>query len=143
MPLTCVLSPLLTHNPPTCCPQLNIRKLLEDASRPTTLCLSPCVLSPLTHNPPTCCPQLNIRKLLEDASRPTTLCLSPCVLSPLTHDPPTCCPQLNIRKLLEDASRPTINIVCQKVAATGKTRFEDRRRLPLGVSINFSSYSGG
>ncbi|KAG2488904.1 hypothetical protein HYH03_012534 [Edaphochlamys debaryana] len=49
--------------------------------------------------------------------------------------------QLNIRKLLEDASRPTINIVCQKVSSIGMTRFEDRRRLPLGININFASYA--
>ncbi|KAG2488131.1 hypothetical protein HYH03_013277 [Edaphochlamys debaryana] len=49
--------------------------------------------------------------------------------------------QLNIRKLLEDASRPTINIVCQKVASIGLTRFEDRRRPPLGISDNFASFT--
>ncbi|KAJ9511776.1 hypothetical protein QJQ45_022650, partial [Haematococcus lacustris] len=49
--------------------------------------------------------------------------------------------QLNIRKVLDDGDRPTINIICQKVAFEGMTRFEDRNRLPLGISINFSSYS--
>uniref|UniRef100_A0A383W1D6 Uncharacterized protein n=1 Tax=Tetradesmus obliquus TaxID=3088 RepID=A0A383W1D6_TETOB len=47
--------------------------------------------------------------------------------------------QLNIRKLLEDLALPPINIICQKVATQGLTRFEDRRRLPLGISINFNS----
>jgi hypothetical protein len=46
---------------------------------------------------------------------------------------------LNIRKLLEDLQLPPINIICQKVATQGLTRFEDRRRLPLGISINFNS----
>lgn len=49
--------------------------------------------------------------------------------------------QLNVRKLLEEAGRPTINIICQKVATQGLTRFEDRKRLPLGISINFTSYA--
>lgn len=50
-----------------------------------------------------------------------------------------CCAQLNIRKLLEDLALPPINIICQKVATQGLTRFEDRRRLPLGISVNFNS----
>lgn len=49
--------------------------------------------------------------------------------------------QLNVRKLLEDGERPAINIICQKVAMEGLTRFEDRRRLPLGISINFTSFA--
>jgi hypothetical protein len=47
--------------------------------------------------------------------------------------------QLNIRKLLEESGLPPINIICQKVANQGLTRFEDRRRLPLGISVNFNS----
>lgn len=47
--------------------------------------------------------------------------------------------QLNIRKLLDEACLPPINIICQKVANQGLTRFEDRRRLPLGISVNFNS----
>lgn len=47
--------------------------------------------------------------------------------------------QLNIRKLLDEAGLPPINIICQKVANQGLTRFEDRRRLPLGISVNFNS----
>lgn len=49
--------------------------------------------------------------------------------------------QLNVRKLLEDSRRPPINIICQKIATEGMTRFEDRNRLPLGISINFNSFS--
>jgi len=49
--------------------------------------------------------------------------------------------QLNIRKLLEDKRLPPINIICQKVATDGLTRFEDRHRLPLGVSVNFNSFA--
>eukprot|EP00878_Enallax_costatus_P037607 GHUV01042494.1.p1 GENE.GHUV01042494.1~~GHUV01042494.1.p1 ORF type:complete len:301 (+),score=77.35 GHUV01042494.1:33-935(+) len=49
--------------------------------------------------------------------------------------------QLNIRKLLEDLCLPPINIICQKVGTQGLTRFEDRRRLPLGISVNFNSNS--
>jgi hypothetical protein len=50
-------------------------------------------------------------------------------------------PQLNIRKLLEDASLPPINIICQKVGSEGLTRFEDRHRLPLGISVNLNSFA--
>lgn len=36
---------------------------------------------------------------------------------------------------------PDINIVCEKLAIAGATRFEDRFRLPLGTSINLTSYA--
>jgi hypothetical protein len=49
--------------------------------------------------------------------------------------------QLNIRKLIEDARLPPINIIAQKVATEGSTRFEDRARLPLGVGVNFNSFA--
>lgn len=49
--------------------------------------------------------------------------------------------QLNIRKLLEDQALPPINIICQKVATEGLTRFEDRHRLPLGISVNLNSFA--
>ncbi|KAK9818136.1 hypothetical protein WJX72_007697 [[Myrmecia] bisecta] len=49
--------------------------------------------------------------------------------------------QLNIRALLEDAAFPEINIICEKVAFEGVTRFEDRYRLPLGISVNMSAFS--
>eukprot|EP00798_Chlamydomonas_sp_ICE-L_P003835 gene3835-13903_t len=48
--------------------------------------------------------------------------------------------QLNVRKLNEDRRLPAINIICQKVAMEGQTRFECRRRLPLGISMNLTSY---
>ncbi|KAK9850097.1 hypothetical protein WJX84_009691, partial [Apatococcus fuscideae] len=49
--------------------------------------------------------------------------------------------QLNVRKALELAGHPDINIICEKVAFNGVTRFEDRFRLPLAVSVNFTSHS--
>eukprot|EP00882_Tetradesmus_deserticola_P028978 GHRQ01032337.1.p1 GENE.GHRQ01032337.1~~GHRQ01032337.1.p1 ORF type:complete len:124 (+),score=38.02 GHRQ01032337.1:42-413(+) len=33
------------------------------------------------------------------------------------------------------------DIICQKVATEGLTRFEDRHRLPLGISVNLNSFS--
>jgi hypothetical protein len=33
------------------------------------------------------------------------------------------------------------DIICQKVATEGLTRFEDRNRLPLGISVNLNSFS--
>lgn len=51
------------------------------------------------------------------------------------------CLQLNVRKLLEDSKMPAINIICQKVATEGLTRFEDRHRLPLGISVNLNSFA--
>ena len=38
-------------------------------------------------------------------------------------------------------SLPDINIICEKLAIAGVTRFEDRFRLPLGISINMTSYA--
>lgn len=49
--------------------------------------------------------------------------------------------QLNMRKLLEDSKLPAINIICQKVATEGLTRFEDRHKLPLGISVNLNSFA--
>jgi len=50
--------------------------------------------------------------------------------------------QLNVRKILEDAGRPdAINVICQKVAVEGLTKFEDRTRYPHGISVNFTSYA--
>eukprot|EP00891_Asterochloris_glomerata_P004631 jgi/Astpho2/4631/Aster-x0209 len=49
--------------------------------------------------------------------------------------------QLNVRKLLEEAEYPDINILTEKVAFDGLTRFEDRSRLPLGISVNMTAYS--
>ena len=36
---------------------------------------------------------------------------------------------------------PDINIICEKLAIAGVTRFEDRFRLPLGISVNMTSYA--
>jgi hypothetical protein len=48
-----------------------------------------------------------------------------------------------LRLLRPDAlqSLPDINIICEKLAIAGVTRFEDRFRLPLGISINMTSYA--
>ncbi|KAI8477171.1 MAG: hypothetical protein J3K34DRAFT_515852 [Monoraphidium minutum] len=49
--------------------------------------------------------------------------------------------QLNIRRALAERGLPPINIICQKVATAGLTRFEDRHRLPLGISVNFAAFA--
>ena len=41
----------------------------------------------------------------------------------------------------QDAGFPDINIISEKVAFEGVTRFEDRQRLPLGISFNSTSLS--
>ena len=33
----------------------------------------------------------------------------------------------------QEAGYPDINIICEKVATEGETRFEDRYRLPIGI----------
>ena len=43
--------------------------------------------------------------------------------------------------MLQAADAPDINIICEKVAFDGVTRFEDRFRLPLGVTVNLTDYS--
>lgn len=42
---------------------------------------------------------------------------------------------------VQEAGYPDINIICEKVAAEGETRFEDRYRLPIGISVNMTSFS--
>ena len=42
---------------------------------------------------------------------------------------------------MQEAGFPDINIICEKVAAEGETRFEDRYRLPIGISVNMTSFS--
>ncbi|KAK9800761.1 hypothetical protein WJX73_008207 [Symbiochloris irregularis] len=49
--------------------------------------------------------------------------------------------QLNVRFLLEEAGQPDINIITEKVAFEGVTRFEDRSRLPLGTMVNFTAHA--
>ncbi|KAK9800732.1 hypothetical protein WJX73_002178 [Symbiochloris irregularis] len=49
--------------------------------------------------------------------------------------------QLVVRHIMTVAGCTSINIICEKVAFQGVTRFEDRHRLPLGVSVNFTSHA--
>ncbi|GBF91919.1 hypothetical protein Rsub_04643 [Raphidocelis subcapitata] len=49
--------------------------------------------------------------------------------------------QLNLRKIIVDQSLLPINIVAQKVGTGALTRFEDRQRLPLGIAVNFNSFT--
>ena len=49
---------------------------------------------------------------------------------------------LEAARYAQDAGYPDINIIAEKVAAEGQTRFEDRYRLPIGISVNMTSYSG-
>ena len=42
---------------------------------------------------------------------------------------------------MQEAGFPDINIICEKVAAEGETRFEDKYRLPVGISVNLTSFS--
>lgn len=49
--------------------------------------------------------------------------------------------QLHIRSALKAQGLPEINIICEKLAIAGVTRFEDRFRLPLGISVNLVSYA--
>lgn len=48
--------------------------------------------------------------------------------------------QLNIRMKLQAAGKE-VSMVAEKMAYGGVTRFEDLRRLPLGISVNFTSFS--
>ena len=41
----------------------------------------------------------------------------------------------------QDKKHPDINIIAEKCAFEGVTRFEDRYKLPLGISVNFTSYA--
>lgn len=36
---------------------------------------------------------------------------------------------------------PDINIICEKLAIAGVTRYEDRFKLPLGISVNMTSFA--
>jgi hypothetical protein len=49
--------------------------------------------------------------------------------------------QLNIRKLVEEQQLPDLNIICEKLAFEGVTRFEDRYRLPVSISVNCTAYA--
>ena len=39
---------------------------------------------------------------------------------------------------LQEAGFPSINLICEKVSFEGVTRFEDKYRLPMGISVNQS-----
>lgn len=49
--------------------------------------------------------------------------------------------QLHIRTALRAQRLTDINIICEKLAIAGVTRYEDRFRLPLGVSVNMTSFA--
>jgi hypothetical protein len=43
---------------------------------------------------------------------------------------------------LQEGGCPDINIICERITVGGlPTRFEDQTRLPMGVSVNSTSYS--
>jgi hypothetical protein len=44
-------------------------------------------------------------------------------------------------RLLQAQQLPDFNILCEKCAFEGMTRFEDRFKQPLGISVNFTSYA--
>jgi hypothetical protein len=48
--------------------------------------------------------------------------------------------QLNIRMRLEMEGKE-VSIIAEKMAYGSVTRFEDLKRLPLGMSVNFTSFS--
>jgi hypothetical protein len=48
--------------------------------------------------------------------------------------------QLNIRMRLESEGKE-VSVIAEKMAYGGVTRFEDLKRLPLGMSVNFTSFS--
>ena len=41
----------------------------------------------------------------------------------------------------QESGYPDINLVCEKLAFEGVTRFEDRQRLPMGISVNLTAYA--
>eukprot|EP01025_Chloroclados_australasicus_P037823 TRINITY_DN38681_c0_g2_i3.p1 TRINITY_DN38681_c0_g2~~TRINITY_DN38681_c0_g2_i3.p1 ORF type:complete len:744 (+),score=121.86 TRINITY_DN38681_c0_g2_i3:179-2410(+) len=49
--------------------------------------------------------------------------------------------QLNVRQVVEEKELPEMNIICEKLSFQGSTRFEDRFRLPLGISVNFTAFA--
>lgn len=48
--------------------------------------------------------------------------------------------QLNIRMRLQEEKKE-VSVVAEKMAYGGVTRFEDLKRLPIGISVNFTSFS--
>ncbi|KAK9801967.1 hypothetical protein WJX73_003033 [Symbiochloris irregularis] len=49
--------------------------------------------------------------------------------------------QLNLRQLMEEAGFPSLNLITEKISFEGITRFEDKYRLPMGISVNQSGFS--
>lgn len=43
--------------------------------------------------------------------------------------------------LQQESGYPDINLVCEKLAFEGVTRFEDRQRLPMGICVNLTAYA--
>ena len=42
---------------------------------------------------------------------------------------------------LQEQQLPDLNIICEKLAFEGVTRFEDRYRLPVSISVNCTAYA--
>eukprot|EP00892_Ulva_mutabilis_P004077 jgi/Ulvmu1/2040/UM120_0036.1 len=49
--------------------------------------------------------------------------------------------QLNLRMRLQRAARTWVSVVAEKMAYGSQTRFEDFTQLPVGISVNFTSFS--
>lgn len=64
-----------------------------------------------------------------------------CLVSSLQITAACSAPLQSCSILLQEAQFPDINIICEKVAFDGVTRFEDRFRLPLGISVNMTAYT--
>ena len=43
--------------------------------------------------------------------------------------------------LVQEQQLPDLNIICEKLAFEGVTRFEDRYRLPVSISVNCTAYA--
>jgi hypothetical protein len=41
----------------------------------------------------------------------------------------------------QEQQLPDLNIICEKLAFEGVTRFEDRYRLPVSISVNCTAYA--
>lgn len=103
--------------------------------------------------------QLNIRKLLQVAcsasaighetrhhlSTPLNRALGgavPCRMDRLQSGTPAVAAVVNCHVNMQEEGCPDINIICERITVGGlPTRFEDQTRLPMGVSVNSTSYS--
>lgn len=63
------------------------------------------------------------------------------ILQDAVHAVQVLAAQLNVRMRLERASRGFVSIVAEKMAYGSQTRFEDFTQLPVGISVNFTSFS--